>query len=267
MSEENIAGEAGTPMDALLLELRAMRESLQSLQAENATLRQQVTSQTTAAAHHQARHAALNPQHAVPGSELMVGIRNVSDNTVGIPGFPKGTPDVTLNPGLPGEDNSTAIISYVHWLRLRNSDYTRKGRIIRDDSVLGIAFTPAPADLPVDIPEEAARNTIVDPVAWIAERDDEQLARDIDAITSPDTLRRLRGVVDRWLYDYQVKQSEPFSEKTAKQAISRLPSKLVKVDELTTAKLEPQDADTGPVANIKLTPADIQRMRTNLRMG
>lgn len=253
-----------TKQDALMQELV---EELRAIRAENAQLRQQVESQTQAASHHQARHAALNPLHAISGSELMVGIRNISDNVVGIPGFPVGSPDISLNPGLPGQDNTTAVVSYVHWTRLRGSDFVKKGFICRDDSVLGTAFTPAPADLPSDIPAEASINAIEDPEQWIASRDDEALTRDILAITSDDSLRRLRTVVDRWLFAYQSQLPDPFSVKSARETLNRLPARLAKVDELTTQRLEREDADTGPISNIKLTPMDVARMRTSLRTG
>jgi hypothetical protein len=243
--------------------LADMQEMLTALRAENAQLREQVDAQTTAAEHHQVRHAAKNAFHAIQGSELVVGIRNVSDNVVGIKGWPEGEPDISLNADVPGSDNTSAVITYVHWRRLRSGPFVKQGLIIRDDSILGNAFNAAPPDQPGDLPAEAAINVILDPAAWIADRSEEDLIRDIAALTSDDSLRRLRGYIDRSLYAIQRQLTNPWSAEAAQEAVARLPAKLQKVDDLVTRKLERDDPDGGaPLANLELSQMDVQRMRS-----
>ena len=86
----------------------------------------------------------------------MVGIRNVSDNTVGVPINIPGEPQVTLNAALGGHDpNSVAVISYAAWLQVRGSKLISKGLVVRDDAVLGEQFAAAPSDRPEQLPVAA----------------------------------------------------------------------------------------------------------------
>ena len=94
----------------------------------------------------------------------------------------------------------------------------------------------APADAPNEIHPEWKLNAIPNPVEWIESRDEAKIRKDIDRMTSPDSLRRLRRVVDDELRKLQIKFKD--AENPAKKSIDELPIKYRLIDELTTSKLE-----------------------------
>lgn len=205
--------------------------------AENERLRKLVEAQAQTEQALLSRLAATSPNRAT-SSELMVGIRNISDNTLGLESpFPNEPPiqlfaDVGTGPN-PGQ---VSAISYAWWQRLRKSNFMARGLLMRDDSIVSGSFMAAPPDAPEDIHHEWKFNAIPDPVAWIATRDEAKIRRDIKKMTSPDSLRRLRRVVDDELGKLQVKFKD--DENPAKRAVDELPIKYRLIDELTTSKLE-----------------------------
>lgn len=171
----------------------------------------------------------------------MVGIRNVSDNTIGEPGK-FGEPDLHLHADL-GEHDPASVtsISYAWWRELRKGKLVRDGLIVRDDSVLGTGFVAAPEDKAEEIPVEADINTILDPQDWIESRTEAQLRADLARLTSDSSLRRIRRAVDVKLKALEESYGDDVPNKAA-QAVDDLPMVYKFVDEYTTKRLErPED--------------------------
>lgn len=226
-----------------------MTKSKAELEAEIARLRQQVEAQTLAAHNHQQRLAQHLPTYRVSNSELMVGIRNISSMTVGIkPQFP-GDVEVTLHADFGENDpKSVAIISYVLWRSLRTQKQVRMGWIMRDDTVLGETDLRAPEDRPEDMPDEFYKNAVPDPVQWIEQRDEAQLRADIEAMTSENSLRRIRGVIDQELRRLQRTYPDFGTPEAAKRAVRELPARYAWLDELITMRLErSREPEPGPI--------------------
>lgn len=136
--------------------------------------------------------AAAGAKAPVNVGNMMVGLRNKSNLTVGLTGSP--TPnegDVQMAPEAGG------IISYAWWRVLRQGKLVRNGILVRDDVVLGPVDTAAPADRPEDLPPEAVTNLIDDPFVWIAARSEAELRRDIAALSSAASVRKLQFAVDQ----------------------------------------------------------------------
>jgi hypothetical protein len=221
------------------------KKTTKQLEAEVAELRAALEQQTRATAVHQERLAQALPTHRMAGAELMVGIRCIADVGLGLPRNPHipGDVDVTLDADIPGADpaGTYAIIPYTKWQQIRKSVVMDNALIIRDDSVLGSAYAPAPPDAPEDIAKHWAVNAILDPVAWITERTDDDIRDGIEAMTSPHSLRRLRRVVDFEVRTLQDRHPKPGSVESAVWALRQLPAKYQLVDSLTTLKLEKGD--------------------------
>jgi len=232
-----------------------VQRQLDEAQAANAALRSMVDTQTVAATAHQQRLATALPGHRAQFAELMVGVRNISDTTVGVKALFKGDSDLQLNADFGKEDPArTQIISYAWWRELRKSPYVGKGLLIRDDSTLGSLYQAAPPDLPGELAPGHAVNAIPDPKAWVESRDETALREGVAAITSEESLRRLRRVVDEALVAFestQPRNTVPEQVKAARLALNSLPAKLRMLDDLVTSRLEnPVDAppeDTGPL--------------------
>ena len=169
-------------------------------------------------------------------TQVMVGIRNVSDNTIGIPGK-FGEPDIHLHADLGDQDPaSVAIISFAWWRELRKSKYVAQGQIVRDDSILGGAYLTAPADRPEELPKDAARHIVLDPVEWVESRTETQIREDLAQITYEPTLQRIRRAVDLKLKELEAQY--PGDERAVAKAMSALSMKYKLVDELTTIAIE-----------------------------
>jgi hypothetical protein len=206
------------------------------LATENAQLRKMVDAQSQTEQALLSRLASVSPR--VSASELMVGIRNISDNTIGLKSPFANEPPIQLHADV-GDDHDPArvsAISYAWYQRLKTSGYMQRGLIMRDDSILTGSYTAAPVDREQDIHPEWKFNAVIDPREWIESRDEARIRKDINKMTSPDSLRRLRRVVDSELGKLQKKfASDP---NPAKRSVDELPIKYRLVDELTTSKLE-----------------------------
>lgn len=215
-----------------------MGKSKATLQAENAILRKHLQDQArgTAAA---VEHLANAFPSAKPASaELRVGIRNISDNTIGIPPYFAGDPVLHLHSDTTGASPAiVAIVSHATWMQLRKSSYVAKGLIMRDDSVLGGNYEVAPADRPEELAPGYAANAIPDPVEWISSRTEAQIREDLDKITCETSLRRLRRVVDDAI---RVEQDKYPKEdlKRAKKAVQALSATYQMLDHTITTRLE-----------------------------
>jgi hypothetical protein len=181
-----------------------------------------------------------NPQRAV--GDLWVGVRNISDLTVGIPSPFDTEPDLQLyaNIGTP-EPGMVSVISYAWWLQIRKGPHIANGLIIRDDRVLGNSWTAAPEDRAEDLPRDHTRNQIPDPEAWITSKTEAEIREGIAKLTAPAAMWRLRRVVDEKVREYQ-KDYPVEDENRAVKAYERLPALYVLVDNLTSQRL----ADTVP---------------------
>lgn len=207
-------------------------------------LREQVAKMSVATASHVSQLAQKGPQSAF-SNVAYVGIRNVSDNTIGIPGQ-FGEPDIHLHADLGGYDPaSVTAIPYAWWLRLRTGALVRDGLIVRDDAVLGEGYMAAPVDRPEDLPTGWEANHVPDPEGWILDRNEEQIRADLGKMTSEAGLRRVRRGVDIALKRLQDKFG-PETPNKAAAAWQALPMKYRLVDELTTHRLErPEDFTTS----------------------
>jgi hypothetical protein len=184
----------------------------------------------------------------VPSGQLVVGIRNISNYTVGLIDTTSGIPvEYSLSPEIPGvsDPRTRAVVSYAFWQKLRVSSQVSNGLIMRDDSVLGEADNVAPADRPKDIPAGAEVNRVLDPREWIVSKSEDEIRDAIAKMTSGPTLRRLMYAVDQEI----VNLGEPFigAPDRAVKALRALPGKFRLVDELATERLD----ELNPVAKVR----------------
>ncbi len=233
---------------------------LAELQRQNEELRALLEQQSAAGTALRSRLSAINDNAQNPYSELMVGIRNVSDNTVGIPAM-LGNPPIQLAAPMGDDDTgASAPISYAQWRELRKGKLVRDGAIMRDDTVVGAGLSVAPADLAKDLPPTHKHNAIRDPKAWIDERSEDEIREELDRITSEESLQRIRRTVDDELRRIEatrpVSDALPHKERLkaqasrARWAISSLPAKYRLVDDLITSRLEAPEAGEdwdGPI--------------------
>jgi hypothetical protein len=129
------------------------------------------------------------------------------------------------------------MVTHATWMQLRKSVYVAKGLIMRDDSILGGNYDAAPADRPEELAPGFAVNAIPNPVEWIASRTESQLREDLDKVTAPSSLRRIRRVVDDAI---RVEQDKYPKEdlKRAKKAVQALSATYQMLDHTITTKLE-----------------------------
>jgi hypothetical protein len=166
------------------------------LQAQLAALQAQLAAAQVAAANTRPAHANANTQS--------VGIRNVSNNTLGLPSSPTpGELEVTLHAAGPNPDPSVvAIISYPFWMQLRKHKYYDLGLLVRDDSVLGPNHEAAPTDEPRDLAPNHAINVVLDPFEWIVNKNEQELKDAISRMTSEPSLRRLGWSVQQQVSEF-----------------------------------------------------------------
>ena len=170
--------------------------------------------------------------------ELWVGVRNISDLTVGVRSPFPNEADLHLHADYGKQDpNSVAVVSYAWWLQLRRHKVVAEGMVIRDDRIMGSSFVPGPEDRPEDLPAEAAVNQIEDPKGWIDSRDEAGIRAGIAAFTAQAPLYRLRRVVDEAIREQQDRYPPEDKERTTK-AYQAIPAVYHLVDTLTTQKLE-----------------------------
>lgn len=164
---------------------------------------------------------------AAQASGLMVGVRNVSNYTIGLTGSPlPNEPDITLHAeGRDGFDpNSTALVSWAWWQKLRRTELPYgRGMIIRDDSLLAPDAIHAPEDSPREVHPDHEKNVVIDARAFIEELPESEIRRRIAAMTSEESLRRLHAQIDARVGEEQAKYPDTDDER-AQKAVNALPS-------------------------------------------
>jgi len=223
--------------------------SVTKKEAEQLSINEQLVQAALLAQELQRRSTAVTPQ-------TMVGLRNVSDLTIGIPGaFGQG--DVHLHAAFRNEDPATyTIIPFAWWREIRSGKYVDQGMLMRDDSIIGEGYTPAPPDRPQDLAPNFSVNLVIDPQQWIDSRNEIQIREDIMKMTSLNSLRRLRRAVDMKLrsivdsipdqYRDTTKASNGYVppkgwDKRHKMALEQLPAIYRLVDDLTSRRIEGAD--------------------------
>jgi len=185
----------------------------------------------------------------VNAGQLVVGIRNVSNYSVGIIDKTSGQAvEYALNPEVEGmpDPRTRAVVSFAFWQQLRTGSQVAKGIIIRDDSILGPADNAAPPDRPEDIAPEAARNLILDPREWIVSRTEDDIREAIAAMTSEPSLRRLQYAVDQEIVRIGETKYREDPER-ARKAIRDLPAIFRVVEELADERLD----ELNPVSKVR----------------
>lgn len=177
---------------------------------------------------------------AAPIGQLMVGIRNVSNTTVGISRSPMANePDVQLHAVFGGQYDpaSVAAISYVWWQQLRKGPLVGRGIITRDDTVLGTGVSSAPADAEKELAKGHDINVVLDPHAFITGQPETELRDRVKKMTSEETLRRILAAVDE-----KVKQTQDSIDETdperASKAVSELPGAYQIAELVAQARLD-----------------------------
>jgi hypothetical protein len=205
-----------------------------------AQMREMLAAEAAAKAQLQARLSVQGGGNAF--GEMMVGIRNISSVTVGIAPIIRGDSAIQLNANLGNGDPGTAsVLSFAAWREFRKHRFVREGLVVRDDSVLGNAFTQAPVDQIHELPPEALVNAIPDPVQWIESRTEAEIRADIAKLTSDFALLRLRETVNdklRYLESLRPRATKAEQVYAANAALSELPGTYRLVDELTSMRLE-----------------------------
>lgn len=185
----------------------------------------------------------------VNSGQLVVGIRNVSNYSVGLIDRTSGQPiEYSLNPEVEGvpDPRTHAVVSFAFWQQLRTGSQVAKGVIIRDDSILGPADNAAPEDRPQDLAPDAQKNLVLNPREWITSRTEDQLREDIAAMTSEPSLRRLLFAVDQEIVRIGEAKYEGDPER-ARKAIRDLPAIFRVVEELGEERLD----ELNPVAKVR----------------
>lgn len=195
-----------------------------------------------------AQLGAVSKQYVAPG-QLMVGIRNVSNYSVGLLDKTSGQEiEYNLNPEVDGvaDPRTCAVVSYVFWQQLRTGSQVGRGVIVRDDSVLGPADNAAPQDRPQDMHPDHDKNVVRNPREWILGRSEQELRDAIAQMTSEPTLRRLMYSVDQEIIRIGEEKYKDDPER-ARKAIRDLPAIFRVVEELADERLD----DLNPVAKVR----------------
>lgn len=235
------------------IEADAAREALDAETNAKSTMMDRLT-----------RQGAAGPQ--VTWSEVMVGIRNISDSTIGLESPFAHEMDVqlygdvaTIHGDAPvGTD---AAISYAWWRQLRTQKQVQRGQLVRDDSILGPGITSAPVDRAEDIPESFYVNAVENPIEWIESRDETQLRDDLVAMTYMGSVSRIRRVVDEKLRELEnTKPRETIAEQVvaADYAVRSLSGKLRLVDGITTDLILTDAANPKDVTAPRIRTVRIQ---------
>lgn len=193
----------------------------------------------------------LGAMHRGPvgSGQLMVGIRNVSNYSVGFIDKTSGTPvEYSLSPEVEGspDPKTRAVVSYAFWQQMRKSAQVAQGLIIRDDSVLGPADNAAPEDRPDDLAPEAEHNVVLDPRQWIVSKKEDEVRDAIAKMTSTPTLRRLAYAVDQEIVRIG-DQKYQGDENRAEKSIRDLPAMFRLVEELVEDRLD----QLNPVSKVR----------------
>jgi hypothetical protein len=184
---------------------------------------------------------ALNAGNRAPaGARAVVGIRNISNTTVGLMNKIQGEQgEVSLHAERFGifDPNTTAVISEQFWKTLKKGPLVAKGIIMRDDSVCAASEVLAPEDRESDLPIGREKNIIVDPFQWIESKNEDELRAAIVAIDSEFTLHRLAAAVNHKIWQVGEEKYKDHEER-AKLAIRDCPSKYLWVDQRVEERLD-----------------------------
>lgn len=186
-------------------------------------------------------------------AQAMVGIRNISDMTVGERGA-FGAPDIHLHASRDRNDpNTVTVIPFAWWRELRKGKLVANGVIMRDDSVLGEGYLKAPEDRPEDLASTHAVNAVPDPKEWIESRTESEIRADLPKITSINSLRRIRRAVDDKILEIAAAMPDIYRDMTPAsnkylppggwdqrkvRALEELPALYRLVDDMTTRLIE-----------------------------
>lgn len=220
-------------------ELEVARDALAKMGTNQASLSEQL-------------RATMPSAHPVSAT-AMVGIRNISDHTLGIKGR-YGNADVQLHADFGKNDPaSSAVIPYAWWRNdILRSPFVSLGLIVRDDSAVGEGYFTAPQDsFEKDYPASYSANVVFDPIEWIEHRSEEEIRQDIDKMSSDPSLRRIRRAVDIKLKELELQLAD--LDNPQQEAVIRLSTKYTLVDNLTTRKLERPDEIMEFPATIAVT--------------
>jgi len=185
----------------------------------------------------------------VTSGQLVVGIRNVSNYSVGLLDKTSGqTIEYNLNPEVEGvaDPRTCAVISYAFWQQLRTGKQVGRGMIIRDDSILGHADNAAPEDRLQDIHPDHHKNVVLNPREWIISKSEDELREAIQQITSEATLRRLLFAVDQEIIRIGELRYKG-DEERARKSIRDLPALFRVVEELSEERLD----ELNPVTKVR----------------
>lgn len=198
----------------------------------------------------QLAEALANMRPTAVMGEPKVGIRNISNYTIGLVSPYQDEPEVQLSGPRYERDNPTcevvdpsmgAVISHKWWLALRRGDQMRKGMIIRDDSLLSADTVRAPADEERDLPAGWYDNAVIDPHEWIASKDESQLKDALARITAEETMRRLLTAVNQRIEQERIeahKRTDLTEQKQEELALRNLPWRYKIVEEVLLERLE-----------------------------
>jgi hypothetical protein len=220
------------------------KRSKADVAAENALLRSMID-QASVSAQAMAQRIAAGTTHT---GQLLVGIRNISDMTLGQKSPNSTEPDLHLHADFGTNDpNSVAVISNSWWLQMRKGRFVRDGLIMRDDTALGLGDSAAPPDRETDLHPDFYVNAIPDITTWMDGKTEADIREAVAKMTSPASLLRLRRIVDIKLLELE-KDYDVEDPLRMKKAQKRLPMLYKLVDELVTMRLErPEDDDDAEI--------------------
>lgn len=176
----------------------------------------------------------------IMSGQLVVGIRNVSNYTIGLSDTTSGREIAySLHPEIEGvaDPKTKAVVSYVFWQQLRVGDLVGRGMIMRDDSILGPAENAAPEDRPGDLHQDHAKNVVINPRRWILDHSEEELREKTARMNSEQTLRRLIEAVDTEVWNIGEGKYRDDPDK-ARKAIRDLPATFRLAEELFYERLD-----------------------------
>jgi hypothetical protein len=184
-----------------------------------------------------------------PSGQLVVGVRNVSNYTVGLIDNTSGRAiEYQLYPEVEGhhDPRTRAVVSFAYWQELRKGSLVGRGLIVRDDSVLGPSDGAAPPDRPEDVHPDHFKNLVLDPREWILSKSEDELRDAIGTMTSEPSLRRLMYAVDMEIVRIGQEKYGGDPDR-ARKSIRDLPAIFRIVDELADERLD----DLNPVSKVR----------------
>lgn len=209
-----------------------------------------------------AQLGAAAPKAFGTNGQLMVGVRNVSNYSVGLIDKTSGQAiEYNMNPEVDGnpDPRTVAVITYAFWQQLRSGNMVGRALIVRDDSVLGPADNAAPPDRVQDLHPDHFKNLVPDPREWILSKTEDELRSAIAEMTSEPSLRRLLYAVDQEIMRIgDVKYLD--DPERARKSIRDLPAVFRILEELAEERLD----ELNPVSKVRhlegMTGSETTRM-------